>query len=105
TGKSPALVIEAHAKRLPERIETRRADVPPYLSALVMKCLAKVPGDRPRSGREIVESLSPTASPRTITGGGVVAVASRLPTWVPWAVAGVASLAAIALGILYASSR
>jgi eukaryotic-like serine/threonine-protein kinase len=105
TGRSPALVIEAHAKRLPERIETRRPDVPPNLSTLVMKCLAKAPGDRPGSGREIVEALSPTASPRTTTGGGVVAVAGRLPAWVPWAVAGAASVAAIALGVLYATSR
>lgn len=105
TAKSPALVIEAHARRLPEPIETRRPDVPPTLSALVMKCLAKSPGDRPRNGREIVDALSPTGAGHTPGGSGVVAAASRLPPWVPWALAGAATAAAIALGILYALAR
>ncbi len=105
TGKTPALVIEAHAKRLPEPIEGRRPDVPPGLSKLVMRCLAKNPADRPQSGREIADSLAPAGAIVTPTGGGVVGAASRLPLWLPWAVAGVATLAAIVLGVLYATAR
>jgi len=103
TGKSPALVIEAHAKRLPAPIEERRPDVPPALSTLVMKCLAKSPNDRPQSGSEIARALAPAPSTPTASRG-VVGAARQLPFWVPWAVAGVATLAAIVLGVLYASA-
>ncbi|ODT05095.1 MAG: hypothetical protein ABS52_02840 [Gemmatimonadetes bacterium SCN 70-22] len=105
TGKSAVAVLDAHAHRAPGPIEARRPDVPRRLSALVMKCLAKDPSQRPHGGDEIVRALSPTTSPAGRQASGVGALAANLPAWLPWALAGVSTLVAIALAILYARAR
>ena len=103
TSRSPQVVIEAHAKRKPEPIATRRPDVPLHLAAVVMRCLEKRPTDRPSSGEEIVTALG-AAVPRRHSGGGpVIEKIANAPLWVPWAVAGFMTLAAIVLAVLYAT--
>jgi eukaryotic-like serine/threonine-protein kinase len=57
TGRSPAELIAAHTIQQPEPVTRRRTDVPPPLAALVMRCLAKKPTDRPASAAELVQSL------------------------------------------------
>jgi serine/threonine-protein kinase len=57
TGRSPAELIAAHAIQRPEPLTRRRPDVPPALAALVMRCLAKLPADRPASAVEVVRAL------------------------------------------------
>jgi len=105
TGKTAAHVLQAHATRVPDPIEGRRPDTPKYLSALVMRCLEKDPDHRPASGMQIVEALSAGAGPKHAgAGSGAVPVAA-IPSWVPWAVAALSTMAAVTLGILYATSR
>lgn len=101
TGKSPTAVLEAHATRQPDPIETRRPDSPRYLSAVVMRCLAKNPDDRPHTGEEVAEALSPAA--QTSRSGAGWSGAVR--TWLPWTLAGVSTVVAITLAILYARAR
>jgi len=56
-GRPPHAVLSAHLTESPERLETRAPQVPPALAALVMKCLAKNPADRPQTADEIVRAL------------------------------------------------
>jgi len=56
-GRTPAALIAAHAIEAPEPLTRRRADVPPALAELVMRCLAKQPADRPQSAAEVLRAL------------------------------------------------
>jgi len=65
-------LLMAHMVEAPVPLSERRANVPELLAALVMRCLAKKPEDRPGSGDEIVralrrtgESTGATTAPRT----------------------------------------
>jgi serine/threonine-protein kinase len=56
-GRPPHAVLSAHLTEQPAPLETRAPEVPPALAALVMKCLAKSPADRPQSADELVRVL------------------------------------------------
>ncbi len=101
-GRSPQAVLEAHAKQKPEPIQARRPDVPPHLAAIVMRCLEKRPDDRPTTGEDIVRALGPAGAERGRGGSGIGALANA-PAWLPWALAGVSTLAAILFAVLYAT--
>jgi serine/threonine-protein kinase len=91
-GRTAQQVMTAHAKETPEPISLRRADVPAHIANVVMKALAKAPADRPQKAEEIVNAIkSPPATP--------MAAASRLPAWLPWAIAGIATTVAVALAV------
>jgi len=99
TARTPSLVIEAHAHRAPDPIEGRRPDVPPHVAAVVMRCLAKRPAQRPASGEEIVRTLAPKAA--RVRGGSLVDRLATAPPWLPWAVAGVSTVVAVVLAVLF----
>src|SRR5687768_12554917 len=63
-GRTPQKLLAAHMGERPERIEAIRADVPPLLGELVMRCLEKEPNLRPQSAIELVKVLE------TVTSGG-----------------------------------
>ena len=96
-GRSPQQVIEAHANRRPESIETRRPETPRRLSAIVMQCLEKAPGDRPGSGDEIVRALDPSGASR----GGLRGGSLMTQTWVPWTLALISTTVAAVFAALY----
>lgn len=50
---SPQETMAAQLTRAPEPIEKRRGDIPPALAALIARCLAKNPADRPQSAAEV----------------------------------------------------
>jgi serine/threonine-protein kinase len=54
---SPRKLLEAHLSQPPRPVDAWRADTPPALAELVMRCLAKEPADRPQQAREIVRTL------------------------------------------------
>ena len=102
-SRSPQVVIEAHARQAPEPIAARRPDTPKPLASVVMRTLAKRPADRPSTGDEIVKALSATPAARHSGGGPVVGTLANAPVWIPWAIAGVMTMIAVVMGVLYAT--
>jgi eukaryotic-like serine/threonine-protein kinase len=100
SGRSPQVVFEAHLNRKPDPIAARRPDVPKRLETLVMRMLEKRPENRPASGNEIVNSLRDAPEPRS-GGGAPVAQLTSAPTWIPWAIAAIATAVAILMTALY----
>jgi serine/threonine protein kinase len=98
SGRSPQQVMAAHATQKPEPITARRRDTPSELASIVMRCLEKHPADRPASAMDIARAMSvtPLEGTRVVMPGGR---AWRIPAWVPWAIAGVATIIAIGLAI------
>ena len=97
SGKSAQMVMAAHANQAPEPIVKRRGDTPVELARVVMKCLEKAPSARPQHAEEIVRALrDPRVSgPRAAKAS----IFERLPSWVPWAIATVATGTAVYLGL------
>ena len=62
-GRTPQNLLAAHVSESPENIGRRRSNLPPGLSALVMRCLEKRPADRPQSASEIVHALDDITTP------------------------------------------
>jgi tRNA A-37 threonylcarbamoyl transferase component Bud32 len=54
---SPQATLAAQLTREPAPVSRRRPDAPPALAALMMKCLAKQPEQRPQTAQELVSSL------------------------------------------------
>jgi serine/threonine-protein kinase len=54
---NPVMLVVAHASATAPRIEDLGIDVPRDLSDIVMKCLAKKPGDRYQTPRELQDAL------------------------------------------------
>ena len=103
TGRSPQVVMEAHANRKPDPIGGRRPDCPPHVAAIVMRCLEKRPNDRPPSGEEIVRALNPALAESQAGSGFLAGALAKIPPWLPWALAGASTLAAVLLAVLYAT--
>jgi serine/threonine-protein kinase len=78
TGGGAAKLMAAHVNDAPEPITKRRADLPAPLAALVMRCLAKRPGDRPQSATEIVHALDDLTTP---SGGRSAVPAGTRSRW------------------------
>ncbi len=62
-GNSPQTILSAHLNKLPERVTTHRASVPPPLANLVMKCLEKKAADRWQNADELLAQLEALATP------------------------------------------
>jgi len=56
-GLSASQLRAAHLTTMPTSLRSRRAEIPPGLDALVLRCLAKDPAARPRDATEIVRAL------------------------------------------------
>jgi serine/threonine-protein kinase len=63
TGRSPQEVLAAHVTQAPEPVERHRPGVPPVLSQLLMRCLAKRPADRWQTADELLTQLESLATP------------------------------------------
>jgi Tol biopolymer transport system component len=74
-GRSPQQMLAAHVTETPEPLIKRRPQVPPALSALVMRCLEKRAGDRPQSADDLLASLDGIT---TTPSGGTSPTAERL---------------------------
>lgn len=62
--------IRAHAEDSPDPLDTLRPDVPKDVVQLVLKMMAKVPGERYQSPGEVVAALRPFLRPRTALPSG-----------------------------------
>jgi TolB-like protein/tRNA A-37 threonylcarbamoyl transferase component Bud32/tetratricopeptide (TPR) repeat protein len=116
TGQSPfghrpaRQLVAAHLGESPMPVDERRADTPPEMAKLVMRCLAKDPGARPASAREALRALesvtaSVTAGARlrlrmshrrnALAVGGVLALAAATAVWAAWPAPAPAAIAVI----------
>jgi eukaryotic-like serine/threonine-protein kinase len=103
------LTAHAHKVPMPLRSQPGSADLPASLEAIVMRCLAKKPGDRFASVTELSSALQqvsagipvrlpPTASAVEDASETTVRAKDRMPTRYPWLLLGGAlCLGAIAL--------
>jgi serine/threonine-protein kinase len=98
SGRTPQSIFVQHAERLPDPIADKRPEVPGPIANIVMKCLEKDPRKRPQTAAEIVQALRGTPGAGLVIGS-VTAARGSIPTWVPWAIAAVATTVAVALAL------
>ena len=72
-NRSPQATLAAHVTEVPENVMRKRANTPPALAAIVMRCLEKRPADRPQSAREVMHLLDALSTP----SGGMTPTASN----------------------------
>jgi len=87
-------LIAAHLSEEPAPLSTFRPDVPREIAALVMRCLAKDPADRPASANDILDQLSGAHAPQ-----------SRARRWPIAAAAALALVVAAVAALLISRSR
>jgi serine/threonine-protein kinase len=73
TGPSVQAVLMMHLSQAPRPLTATRPNVPPALTALVMRCLEKHPADRPQSAAEIVRELEGMPAQHAASSSGVAA--------------------------------
>ena len=56
-GRPPQALLTAHMAETPPALESRAPTVPPALAALIMRCLAKSPADRPPTATALLDGL------------------------------------------------
>ncbi len=108
-GPSMQDILTGHLAKAPVSITDTRANLPPALAALVMRCLEKKPADRIQTAAELIptlEALSASTStltpPETIAARAVTPSRS-VPRWMVGAL-GAAGIVVVAL-IAYVMSR
>ena len=69
-------LIVAHLSEVPAPLAGFRADLPPALAALVMRCLAKDPARRPQTAEELISSLRAVSSPAREPRRGMLTAAA-----------------------------
>src|SRR5688572_32343484 len=67
-GTSPQATMAAQLTRIPDPLNTVRDDVPPALAAVIMRCLEKLPENRPQTADALLDELDGVSTPATGTG-------------------------------------
>ena len=103
----PSRILAAHLGEKPRDIRELRPDTPAALAQLVMRCLEKIPDNRPQQGADIVKVLDSvtssgagSATPVILAGGqmrvgravGIWAAATLLVALTAWAATSVIGL-------------
>ncbi len=70
-------IITAHITTPAPPVQSKRADVPAALAALIARALAKDPAARPQSAQEMLQTLETLSVPRTVATAGIRASSSR----------------------------
>ncbi|MDH3222455.1 MAG: protein kinase, partial [Gemmatimonadota bacterium] len=87
---TPRQVLVAQVINPPTPINEIAPSVPPQLAAIIMRCLAKEPGDRYQTTRELLDDIEGLALTDSHTLAGTPGVRRRMSGRAPWAVAGMA---------------
>jgi serine/threonine-protein kinase len=92
---SPQETMAAQLTRAPEPISKRRPDAPAALAALLTRCLAKNPADRPQTAGEVVSLLDSLE----ISSGAMAPMRAFTPArmWIAGGAIAVAAVIAIAM--------
>ncbi len=80
TGRTPQEVLAAHVTQAPEAVDRHRPGLPPALTQVLMKCLAKRPADRWQTAEELLHQLEPLTTPST----GMTPTETRPFPALPW---------------------
>src|SRR5688572_16717332 len=64
SSSSPQATMAAQLTRVPESLHDLRPEVPRDLSDLIMRCLEKIPDDRPQTAIELQRQLDGVSTPR-----------------------------------------
>jgi eukaryotic-like serine/threonine-protein kinase len=72
TGSSPAKLLGAHLGEAPRDVREFRADAPPALADLVMRCLQKDPDARPSQASDLVRVLDSVTSSGSSTAAPAI---------------------------------
>ncbi len=75
-GRSSQSMLAAHAIEQPNSVSVHRPSLPPSLSALITRMMAKHPGDRPQSAEEVLTEIDHVSAP---TDAAPAAQALRAP--------------------------
>jgi Tol biopolymer transport system component len=97
SASSQASLISAIMQSDPPPISSIQPMSPPALDRVVKKCLAKDPEDRWQNAADLGSELKWVAEPGSQTG--VASAAPRRASWLPWAIAAAAMLAAVLFAI------
>ena len=62
-GRTPQEVLAAHVTQAPDPVDRHRPGLPPALTQVLMRCLAKRPADRWQSAGDLLAQLEPLATP------------------------------------------
>ena len=102
TGPTVQAIVARVMTESPRPVTGQRKSVPAHVNAAVLRALEKLPADRFHSPAEFSTALvttifEPAEKVSAIKGNESRASSLIKRSWIPWAVAGVASAAAIAL--------
>lgn len=75
---TPQKLLAAHMAERPKAISELRADIPPAMSELIMRCLEKEAGARPQSAADIVRYLDTVTSGSGQTAGAAVLLSGHV---------------------------
>jgi serine/threonine-protein kinase len=101
-GMAPPQTLAAQLHNKPEPLSSYGRDIPPGLSAIIMRCLAKNPADRFQTAEELHAALEPysvTSGAHTPTG-----TEAAVARWTPRRIAVVAGVVAVAAASLIAAT-
>jgi Tol biopolymer transport system component len=102
-GKTRTSLIAAIVSTQPPSISSIQGMSPPALDHVVRKCLEKDPEDRWQSARDVAAELQWIAEGGSRAGlPGIVSTRRRVREGLAWAVAGLASLAAVGFAVAWA---
>ncbi len=75
-SRPPHALLVAHFTEAPVAVTSRRPDTPPALAALVMRCLAKDPAERPQTATEILAAMDAATTGSAAWSGNASATLS-----------------------------
>ena len=100
-GETAADTMSAILTKDPPELDLAHLSISPGLERIVRRCLEKSPDLRFQSANDLAFALETLATPSTSTQASIAAApapARARRTWLPWAVAGAALMAAAAFG-------
>jgi len=77
-GTSPQATMAAALTRAPDPLDSVRDDVPPAFAAVIMRCLEKLPENRPQTATALLDELDGVATPAS----GATVATVKLPATV-----------------------
>ena len=103
--KTAQATLAAHVTAQPEAIDSKRAEIPPALAAIVMRCLAKKPEDRPQTANELLQLFDSLGTSSAVSAESFVPPPARRKSLMPRIAAAVGAALLLAFGWYFMSAR